>query len=425
MDQRVSERAIREIYLPSFEAAVIEGGAGGVMCSFPRINGTYACEHEELLTGILKSEWGFDGAVFPDFPVAQRSIAEAFAAGLDSGVTSQVVAGEGSASAGRFAGATSLREAIGRGLVPAARVEDLVLRRLVAGFRVGTFDHPAAESGDDPSTPEARALAADIVEAGAVLLKNDGTLPLDPSSRRIAVIGTQAGAGAVVVEQGSAYVEPRHLVTAREGLQTRAPTGTTVVYEPGDHGLEGLPAPPAESFPSARRDTGAARRILPGPGHSAGGPPFASRVESSSTSTAHPTWRAAGEKAWAMRWRGSFTAATAAARVKPRGLRLRRVVGRRQVRRTRSTTPISARTPTPRSMRPPDERSTSKFATRRALRSGHRAQPVRCDFRRGATARATRRPTSASRARSVRPPRPTSRSCSRATRSAKAWTGAA
>jgi len=84
VNQIGGERALREIYLPGFEAAVKVGGAGSVMCSFPRINGTYACEHPHIL-GILKKEWNFDGSVGPDFPDAQRSIIPAFLAGLDSG----------------------------------------------------------------------------------------------------------------------------------------------------------------------------------------------------------------------------------------------------------------------------------------------------------------------------------------------------
>jgi beta-glucosidase len=69
VNEVISERALREIYLPGFRSAVMEGGAGAVMCSFPRINGVYACENPYTLD-ILKKEWGFDGTVGPDFPDA-------------------------------------------------------------------------------------------------------------------------------------------------------------------------------------------------------------------------------------------------------------------------------------------------------------------------------------------------------------------
>ncbi len=308
VDQIVGERAIRELYLPTFEAAVVEGRAGGVMCSFPRINGTYACEHRDLLTSILKDEWGFDGAVVPDFPVAQRSIATAFMAGLDAGATSPATQGGGSASTGRFAGETSLRDAVAAGIVSDDRLADLVRRRLVPGFRIGTFDHPASDSQKDPSSPEARALAAEIIRSGAVLLKNEGALPLDSSAQRIAIIGTQASDEAVVVEQGSAFVEPRHLAAARTALQTRAPDGTALVYEPGDHGLVGLPAPPPDLLRAPDAEPGLLAEYYASPDIHFAGPPFASRVESGIDLNGAPNVEELpASKAWSVRWRGTFT----------------------------------------------------------------------------------------------------------------------
>jgi beta-glucosidase len=308
VNQIVSERALREIYLPAFEAAIVEGHAGGVMCSFPRINGTYACEHEELLTRILKDEWGFDGAVAPDFPVAQRSIVRAFRAGLDTGTTSPVVAPGTSASTGRFSGEPSLREAVARGLIPPSRVTDLVRRRLVPGFRIGTFDHPANAVRQDPSTPEARALAVEISEAGAVLLKNGGVLPLSPTAKRIAVIGPESGADAVVTEQGSPYVEPRHLVTAIDGLRARAPEGTTIVHAPGGPSLEALPPPPG-LLTAPDGEPGLLAEYYASPDIALRGTPFVARVENALDVNGAPKIDGLPvDKAWAVRWRGRFTA---------------------------------------------------------------------------------------------------------------------
>ena len=308
VNQIVSERALREIYLPAFEAAVVEGHAGGVMCSFPRINGTYACENEELLTRILKREWGFDGAVAPDFPVAQRSIVRAFRAGLDAGTMNPAAAGT-EASTGRFAGEISLRDAVAQGQIPASRVEDLLKRRLVPGFRIGTFDHPATSVRDEPSTPEARALAVQIVESGAVLLKNDGTLPLAASAKRIAVIGPQSGADAIVVEQGSPYVEPRHLVTAVDGLKARAPRDATVVHAPGGPALKALAAPPAGLLTAPNGQPGLLAEYFANPDIALRGTPFVARVESELNVNGVPKLDGfPADKAWAARWRGRLTA---------------------------------------------------------------------------------------------------------------------
>ena len=122
VNQIVSERALREIYFPAFRAAVEEGKAGAVMRAFPRINGSYACENTYTL-GALK-DWGFDGVVSPDFPVAQRSVVPAVIAGLDTG---QFEPRSGpaaqAASPDLFAG-QSLRAAIERGDVTHDRLDD-------------------------------------------------------------------------------------------------------------------------------------------------------------------------------------------------------------------------------------------------------------------------------------------------------------
>ena len=78
----VDERTLREIYLPAFEAAIKTSSPWTVMCSYNRINGTYASEHRELLTGILRDEWGFDGLVVSDW-AAVHDRPGAVAAGLD------------------------------------------------------------------------------------------------------------------------------------------------------------------------------------------------------------------------------------------------------------------------------------------------------------------------------------------------------
>ena len=81
VDERVDERTLREIYLPHFEAAVKEAGVGSVMCSYPRVNGQYACENKHLLE-ILKRDWGFQGYVLADYGAAKNT-ADSLVNGLD------------------------------------------------------------------------------------------------------------------------------------------------------------------------------------------------------------------------------------------------------------------------------------------------------------------------------------------------------
>jgi len=70
VDEKIDERTLREIYLPHFEAAVKQGHAGTVMCSYNKVNGTYACENDRLIHQILEKEWGFDGMVLADYGAA-------------------------------------------------------------------------------------------------------------------------------------------------------------------------------------------------------------------------------------------------------------------------------------------------------------------------------------------------------------------
>ena len=242
-NEDVSERALREIYLPDFRAAVTRGGGGGIMCSFPRVNGVYACENSHLL-GILKSEWGFDGTVVPDYPDAQRSIIPAFLAGLDSGTMAPAAAGRGG-DAPAFAGQKSLRQGVDDGSVPIARIDDIILRRIVPAFRIGVFENPATRKGDDISTAERRTAAAELIAAGSVLLKNNGgILPFGPAVRSVAIIGTQATGAAVAVEQGSAYVKPTHLWPVLDAVRERAGQTVKVSFAPGTLGLNPLPNVP-------------------------------------------------------------------------------------------------------------------------------------------------------------------------------------
>jgi beta-glucosidase len=233
----ISQKALREIYLPGFEAAVTRGRVGGVMCAFPRINGTYACENP-LLFDILKREWRFDGTVTPDFPSGQRSIARALAAGLDSGAFGPTTFNSG------LAKEKPLRQAVADGDIPEARIDDLILRRLVPMFRIGLYDDPPKKGEGPVSTPEHRAAAAQLLTEATVLLKNDrGILPFGANVRSIAIIGAQATGEAIVVEQGSPYVKPAHFEPALDAIKARAGKGMKVSFAPGTLGLAPLPLP--------------------------------------------------------------------------------------------------------------------------------------------------------------------------------------
>ena len=303
VNEIVSQRALREIYFPSFKAAVEVGHAGAVMCAFPQVNGVYACESRYDL-GVLKGEWGFDGAVGPDFPDAQRSVVAAVLAGLDSGrFEPGPPPAEGAVDP--FHG-ESLRAALASGAVPAARLDDMIRRRLLPGFRIGAFDHPATSQGKDVTTRADRALAAQIVAEGAVLLKNRGAvLPFGPGVRRIAVIGAQAGPAAVVVEQGSAYVPPAHLTTALDALRVRAGSGAAVAYSQGTLGVRGLPLAPQQLLRTPLGAPGLNADYAANPNLDFSGPMLLTRTEPGIDSQSVPKMDGLpADKMWSVRWTG-------------------------------------------------------------------------------------------------------------------------
>jgi beta-glucosidase len=231
VDVIVSERALREIYFPAFEAAVREGHVASVMCSYPRINGSYACQNAFLL-GTLKNEWGFSGFVGPDALVAVRDTRAA----IDAGTDNFQLGGAGAPPAQVLA------------QVPDERLDDMVRRILTALFGVGLFDHPnSGDRGSVVSTPDHQALATEIAEAGTVLLKNDAAaLPLGADVRSIAVIGYDAGPGTQTAEGGSAAVVGGPIVTPLTAITTRAGQGATVTHAAGTLGVVPLTVVPGD-----------------------------------------------------------------------------------------------------------------------------------------------------------------------------------
>jgi beta-glucosidase len=233
----VGERPLQELYYPPFKAALQQGGAGSVMGSYNRVNGTYACQHPHLLR-TLKRDWGWEGFVAPDFLHAVRDPVAAANAGLD-------IPGLG-VTEGRTA------EQFASGAIPPERLDELVRRTLFAIFDAGLDRHPLADEGRRPalaSTPGHVALATRIATGGMVLLRNrDRLLPLD--ARRlgsVAVLGT-ARDDAQWVMAGSPCVRvvADRRVTPLEGIAARAGAGVRVAFAQGSFGDAPLPTVPAE-----------------------------------------------------------------------------------------------------------------------------------------------------------------------------------
>ncbi len=237
-DEAVDERAMHEIYLPGFAAAV-EAGAGAVMCAYNKVNGTHACESPELLTRILRDDLGFQGWVMTDW-FARHSLG-ALEAGLD-----QEMPGTSFGPGQPVYFADSLRAAVEMGRIPEAVVDRAVTRILGQMDRMGLL----GEGTPRPDMDEAAgaAVAREVALAGAVLLKNeDGALPLEGGDlASLVVIGPTAhtplyGGG------GSSRVVPLRSESPLAALARRA--GADIRYLPGID-LDGVPVPASALRPS-------------------------------------------------------------------------------------------------------------------------------------------------------------------------------
>ncbi|UAJ80378.1 glycoside hydrolase family 3 C-terminal domain-containing protein [Leifsonia sp. ZF2019] len=188
-------RELRDVLLPPFEMAVRDGGVRSVMNSYAEIDGIPTAANPEYLTGVLREEWGFDGAVVADyFSVAflhtmhgvAGDLGEAAALALAAGIDVELPTGD--------AYLEPLADAVRSGAVDEGLVDRAVLRVLSQKEELGlldaTFDTPPAEI--DIDSPAHRAVARRLAEESLVLLTNDGTLPLAPAPGRIAVVGPNA-----------------------------------------------------------------------------------------------------------------------------------------------------------------------------------------------------------------------------------------
>ncbi len=211
-------RELQDVFLPPFEMAVRDGGARSVMNSYADIDGVPVAASGELLTGLLREEWGFDGVVVSDyFSVAfletMHKIAadrgEAAALALAAGIDVELPTGD--------AYAEPLAQRVREGAVPITDIDRAVLRVLTQKEELGlldaTFEEPAPASVD-LDTPRHRALARRLADESIVLLSNDGVLPLAEPAR-IALIGPNADAASALM---GCYSFVNHVLAHHPGV---------------------------------------------------------------------------------------------------------------------------------------------------------------------------------------------------------------
>ncbi len=230
ISSEVRERALREIYLPPFQAAVRESQSWTVMAAYNNVNGVPATENAYLLTEILRHEWDFEGVVVSDWFEAVKSTAASINAGLDLEMPEPRWRGE------------QLLRAVEAGSVAEAAIDASVRRILQLLEKAGLFERTqqAPEQGTD--LPEQRALAREAAAEGIVLLKNERQiLPLQSERlRSIAMIGPNAKV-AQIMGGGSAQVNAHYAVTPFDGIAAYTGERVSVRYEEGCTNFRLLP----------------------------------------------------------------------------------------------------------------------------------------------------------------------------------------
>jgi beta-glucosidase len=242
-DAVVSDRDLRESYLPHFEMGIREGGAYSLMCAYNRLAGKAACASDPLLKDVLRGEWKFRGFIVSDCgaiddiylrhkvePTAAAAAAAAVRSGTDL-------------DCGRVY--PNLVDAVKQGLITEATIDTSLTRLFLARFRLGMFDNPArVKWAKTPFSvldqPSHKALARQMARESIVLLKNAGNaLPLRKTIGTLAVIGPNADEPRMLL--GNYNGEPSDPVTPLRGIREAVSPNTKVVYARGADLADGFP----------------------------------------------------------------------------------------------------------------------------------------------------------------------------------------
>jgi len=233
----LSERSLRENFMPPWEAAITKSGALGVMAGYPEIEDVPSHGSEKWMNHVLREELGFKGIVVSEgdgfdtliyehiVPTQKEAGALALRAGVDLDITYEPA----------YMG--PLVESVQEGRVPIELVDRAARRVLKLKFELGLFEHPYVDVDKAVKTihsAEHQDLALQVAREGIVLLKNEkNVLPLKKDLHSIAVIGPNADNGLNQLGDYSPQIVPQHVTTVLEGIQKEVSPATRVIYAKG------------------------------------------------------------------------------------------------------------------------------------------------------------------------------------------------
>ena len=253
-DVDVSRHDQMDTYEPAFRAAVVEGKAGSIMCAYNAVDGEPACANHTMLESDLREKWGFRGYVVSDCgavrdiftghrfrPSQPKASAISLTRGMDNECIDFLDVAKDDHDYRPYI------DAVQQGYMSEATMDTALVRLFTARIRLGMFDPPEMvpyQNIDDKEldSAEHRALANKLANESMVLLKNDGTLPLRPDVRRIAVVGPLADQTRVLL--GNYNGTPTHSTSVLDALKAEFPHAS-ITFVPGTQFLrnEGTPVP--------------------------------------------------------------------------------------------------------------------------------------------------------------------------------------
>ncbi len=295
-----------DTYEPAFRAAITEGKAGSIMCSYNSINGEPGCASQFLLQDQLRGKWGFQGYVVSDCdavkdiftghhfrPTMAESAAISVIRGMDSDCADGL--GIGPRDDRDF---QPFIDAVQQGYLPESVVDTAVARLFTARIKLGLFDPPEMVPYNkidvkEMDSAEHRAYARKLGNEAMVLLKNDGLLPLKPTVKKIAVVGPLADQARPLI--GNYAGQPTHIVSILDGLRAEFPNAT-ITFTPGTGFLrnDGDPVPNsilsnADGKPGLKAEYGEYRGFgRGGPGAPPGGPVIPASATAGAAAPAAP-----------------------------------------------------------------------------------------------------------------------------------------
>ncbi len=219
VDVSIDARALHEVYLPHFKRTV-EAGVASVMSAYNSVNGEWCGQNPDLLTHILKEQWGFQGFVMTDFILGMRNSKKAALAGQDVEMPFAMIHNR------------DLKALVEAGEVPLARIDDAALRVLRQQVRFASGRNPRDYGLEVVGCRQHRDLALEAARKSIVLLKNEGgLLPLKPV-QSLAVIGKLA-ATPNTGDGGSSNTRPEYVITPLQGLEEALGATVAIRYHDG------------------------------------------------------------------------------------------------------------------------------------------------------------------------------------------------